>query len=313
MADYKALRGFTIQTVAGDPSNLILGQVWYDSAAKKVQGAKLAAGAWASGTSAPTARESGGGAGIQTAALLFGGTPSPAGDVTEEYDGSSWTAGGDLNTGGYDMAGFGTQTAAFAINRYPANAAVETYDGSSWTEGPSINTARDQATGYGTTTAGLISGGRPNRDIAEQWNGSAWSEVGDLNTGRSYVGGFGTSAAANMVGPNVHESWDDSSWTETTDLNTTRNSNAGSGTQTAGITFGGLLPPATRAGQTETWDGSAWTEEGDLSTGRSRPGASTAAPNVSSLCMSGYAGTAATANAEEWTGAAAAAVTFTSS
>ena len=38
MADYKAIRGFTIHTVDGDPSNLVAGQVWYNSSSKKVKG-----------------------------------------------------------------------------------------------------------------------------------------------------------------------------------------------------------------------------------------------------------------------------------
>ena len=49
MTTYKGIRGLTIQTVAGDPSVLAVGDIWYDSVAKKIQGAKLAVGAWASG------------------------------------------------------------------------------------------------------------------------------------------------------------------------------------------------------------------------------------------------------------------------
>ena len=45
MTTYKAIRGLTIQTVAGDPGTLIAGQVWYDNVARKIQGAKLEAGA----------------------------------------------------------------------------------------------------------------------------------------------------------------------------------------------------------------------------------------------------------------------------
>ena len=42
MTTYKGIKGLSIQTVAGDPSNLETGMIWYDSVAKKVQGAKLA-------------------------------------------------------------------------------------------------------------------------------------------------------------------------------------------------------------------------------------------------------------------------------
>jgi hypothetical protein len=46
-----------------------------------------------------TARQCLAGAGTQTAALAFGGGASPptnTTDATEEYDGSAWTAGGNL-------------------------------------------------------------------------------------------------------------------------------------------------------------------------------------------------------------------------
>jgi hypothetical protein len=54
--------------------------------------------------------------------------------ATEEYDGSSWTAGGNLGTARQGLAGAGTQTAglAFGGNPPPApvfNAATEEYDG----------------------------------------------------------------------------------------------------------------------------------------------------------------------------------------
>ena len=39
MADYKAIKGWTIQTVSSDPSNLIAGQVWYNSTLGKIKAA----------------------------------------------------------------------------------------------------------------------------------------------------------------------------------------------------------------------------------------------------------------------------------
>jgi hypothetical protein len=58
------------------------------------------------------------GAGIQTAALAFGGrntTPAVTG-ATESYDGNSWTTSpGSLNTARQTLAGAGTQTAALAF------------------------------------------------------------------------------------------------------------------------------------------------------------------------------------------------------
>ena len=56
MTTYKGIRGLTIRTIAGDPDPLLAGDIWYDSVAKKVQGAKKPAGAWASGGNLNTAR-----------------------------------------------------------------------------------------------------------------------------------------------------------------------------------------------------------------------------------------------------------------
>ena len=58
-----------------------------------------------------TKRNSLAGAGTQTAGLGFGGYPSPTG-ATEEYDGSTWTAGGCMGTAQYYGGGAGTQGAA---------------------------------------------------------------------------------------------------------------------------------------------------------------------------------------------------------
>ena len=73
MADYKAIRGYAIQTVDGDPSNIALGQVWYNSSAKKVKVGKTQAAAWSSATALPAATNNQAGFGTTTAAVLRGG------------------------------------------------------------------------------------------------------------------------------------------------------------------------------------------------------------------------------------------------
>ena len=53
---------------------------------------------WASGGNLNTGRNGSGGAGIQTASLVFGGGTPDATGATEQYDGSAWTEVNDLNT-----------------------------------------------------------------------------------------------------------------------------------------------------------------------------------------------------------------------
>jgi hypothetical protein len=97
MADYKGIQGFAIQNLTSDPT-ADEGQVWYNSTTNIFkETAATTAGAWASATSMGTARHGLAGAGIQTAALAFGGTP-PVTAATEEYDGSTWANPTGLNT-----------------------------------------------------------------------------------------------------------------------------------------------------------------------------------------------------------------------
>ena len=102
-----------------------------------------------------------------TAGLVYGGgLPGSPGksSATEEYDGTSWTNGGDLSLERKVAASSvnGTQTASYVTTGGSPpglTAATEQYDGSSWTSGGSAITAREQAMGGGTLTAGLLSGG----------------------------------------------------------------------------------------------------------------------------------------------------------
>ena len=73
-----------------------------------------------------TARYALGSAGTQTAGLAFGGSPA----ATEHYDGSVWTAGGNLATGRGFLGGAGTQTAGLAFGGMsPVTNATEEYTG----------------------------------------------------------------------------------------------------------------------------------------------------------------------------------------
>jgi hypothetical protein len=78
-----------------------------------------------------TARNNLGGAGIQTAALAFGGNLVPPNTgATEEYDGTSWTTMQSLVTARTNLAGAGTQPAALAFGgRTPTTAATEEWTG----------------------------------------------------------------------------------------------------------------------------------------------------------------------------------------
>ena len=72
MTTYKGIKGLSLQTVAGDPSNLAVGDIWYDSVARKIQGAGLSTAAWASGGNLNTGRHASSGFGTLTAGGAVG-------------------------------------------------------------------------------------------------------------------------------------------------------------------------------------------------------------------------------------------------
>ncbi len=338
MAEYKALRGLKIRKIDGDASPLIAGDIWYNSSAKKIRGAKLPAGSWATGgdmtRGSTSGRQSASGAGPSTAAIAAGGYYPLGSALTETYDGSSWTEVGDLGTTRWNIAMAGTQTATLAAAgqragpQAPPNMTndVEEYNGTSWTEVTNLDTNRGNCNGCGTQTAALAIGGNfgkilsPNwQEFAgvEQYDGTNWTEIADINTARVNGAYFqkGTVTAAIIAsgapGPQaLVETFDGSSWTEVGDINTARNYPGGFGNQTSAVLFGGDTPTPTIQTTTEQWDGTSWTETTDIPTAtQSIKGAGTSSTGIA---YGGATATARVAETYEWEQAITAS-SFTSS
>ena len=253
---------------------------------------------WTGGGNMGQSRGVFGSAGLQDAALAFGGQGGGAPPATnfnwnntEEYDGSAWTAGGNLGAAKYANAGSGIQTAALNYGgslRPTKTGVTESYDGSAWSTSPaSLATARAQLGGAGANSnSALAFGGTPPVTAAtEEYNFSAqvitpaaWSSGGNLNTGRTGLGGAGSQTAALAFGgvvatpatpsnpyKNESEEYNGTSWTEGNNLNQARSGISGGGTQTAAIGAGGL--PANGVSNTansEEYDGTSWAEGNNL-------------------------------------------------
>jgi hypothetical protein len=289
MATYREIKGLRVPYLSSDlPSasaSTQEAQVWYNSSTGKLR-TFVAYDTWATTSPINTGRNTSVAGGTQTAGLVAMGTPFL--NSTEEYNGSGWSSGGNINTAREEGGSGGsvhTQTAAIIFaGRTPPSTAVaiaETYDGSSWTEIADLNTARrSQLGGAGSTTACIAFGGNnpdPVGDQTESWNGTAWTEVADMNEPVSVGGGSAGSSStsafcAGGYGPPslpqarlaTVEEWDGSSWTETADLNTARYELAGAGTTTAAVYFGGNNPSPAKVAITESFDGTSWTETADL-------------------------------------------------
>ena len=286
MSTYKGIQGFGIQNRSSDPTTFITGQVWYNSTDQvfkvTISGTDVP-DSWATGGNLATARRGLGGSGTPTASLAFGGQIAPpTGPVvtsTEEYNGSSWTAGGAMGTGRYNLASAvkGTQTSSLAFGgaQYPASppslVLTEEYDGSSWTAGGALNTGTQSLGGAGTQTAGLafggfgVNGGSPfdGNNNTEEYNGTSWTVGNVMSQIRMQNCGTGLQTAAIAVGGydrgtstalTVCEEYDGTNWsTAPGALNVAKYQNTAAGTQTTAITAGGSGPNVT-----QLYDGTSW-------------------------------------------------------
>ena len=100
MATYEEIYGKRVKDFDSDPTldSSYEGQVWYNSATGALKSV-VAFESVSAGSNLNSARNGAAGAGSQTAALSLGGDISPPiTNLTEEYNGSGWSAGGALNT-----------------------------------------------------------------------------------------------------------------------------------------------------------------------------------------------------------------------
>jgi hypothetical protein len=172
----------------------------------------------------------------------------------EEYNGTSWTAGGNLTAPRFGLGGCaGTQTSAliFGGRTVPDVGVLFSssfeYNGTAWTAGGSLGTAREGLAGSGTQTLALGAGGN-TPGSTEEYDGTSWTAGGNMNTGRGRLGGAGTQTASlafgGYQGPGAYaltELYDGSTWTNGGNLLSAKNSLPpfSASSQTAGITMGG--------------------------------------------------------------------------
>jgi len=138
MTTYKEIKGTQIEVLESDPSNPVEGQVWYNSTSNVLKGsAATTVGAWATGGALNTARQGLRGSGIQTAALAVGGQGGgPTNElqqITELYNGSSWTEVNNPNLARSFAGASGTQTSTLYFGgSAPTTAATESWNGTNW-------------------------------------------------------------------------------------------------------------------------------------------------------------------------------------
>jgi hypothetical protein len=316
MADYKGIKGFKVTSIAGDPTNKVVGDVYYDTTANALKFVGAAAGVWASGTAMSTSRKNSGGSGTKTATLIWG-TDGPAPVIaanakkTELWNGTAWTEMNDLNNARYGLGSAGqVQSASFSAGGSKPSepqAKCETWDGTNWTEIADLNTARYSLKGgAGTSSLGLIAGGgSPYTGATEEWNGTSWSELTALTVARGdpRVSGATTSAVICTGGysdpatyNDICETWNGTSWTEENDMTYSAYSQGGSGTTASALRWAGQALPASVA-TTIKWNGTVWAADSDLGAATINVGCS----SQSATAALSTGGTTDGTAVEEWT------------
>jgi len=202
------------------------------------------------------------GAGTQTSALGMGGRAYPpyvpssvATDVTQEYDGSTWTAGGNLNVARWKPSSAGIQTAALCFTGGGGPGPLSTseaYDGTSWTTTSPTNIAVGNGAGGGLQTSAIRCGGLVTttyQSTSEEYDGSVWTSTSPINEARYdlQVGATNSDLAWNSGGYNstpstvaTTEEWDGTGWSTTSPMAQVRGNFNGTGPGDSGIVTGGF-------------------------------------------------------------------------
>ena len=256
------------------------GNIWFDGT--NVKYSTLGARTWSSITSLITARQTVGGFGCDsdtaTVAAGYDGTGVPSGWVsqTEEYNGSSWSTGGNMTQGRSGVVAVGSQNSGLigtgtAYPTAPTCNCTEEYNGSSWSSGGNLITGRYSGGGAGTQNAAITVGGYAGgaSTLTEEYNGTSWASGGNMPSGFYYNATSGTqNATLNWGGttgppsyPNnkVSYEYNGSSWTTGPNFITTRTrvAGVGAGTQNSSLAYGGGYAPSFSTA-TEEYDGTSW-------------------------------------------------------
>ena len=138
---------------------------------------------------------------------------------------------------------------------------------------------------------------------------ATWASGGALNTARTIGGGFGltipTAVCAGGYNPGgwkaLVEEYNGSAFTEVNDMPTAIDDMGSGGSLTAGIIFGGEVPPSgSTTNKNFGYDGTNWTELTNLNTARRAIGG--AGVQTSALAFGGQEPGSASAKTESWDG-----------
>ena len=258
MSTYKAIKGQNIRVVSSDPSNLALGDIWYNSTSNLLKVVAQQA-SWSLTGDISTGRCMCFTGGTKDAGWIAGGRPGNQ-TVSQDWDGTSFAVGNSLNTGANSggKAGLYNSGLRAAGNGTGAGTTSEEYDGTTWTAGGTIPTSGlPRSRTYGCAGSGLqdaawvASGGpggegTPGWTTAFKYDGTSWSSTGATQSIRWVAAACGTESAGLFYGGYNYasastntEHYNGSVFSEENNMPSGRNTWGGAGTQSAAGGAGG--------------------------------------------------------------------------
>ena len=278
-------------TVAGNPATPVDANCWYNSTANTFRGyVTVPLNAWAATTSLPAGREflGGGSFGSVSSAMVIAGRDSSGNRTqdTSKYNGTSWSAGGNVSTVRSAAAHTGTASSAIAAGGFDSGGSImaiaDTYNGTTWSAVSSLASAKAYAAMSGTSSSAAIIyawyNGAALQTTTESWNGSSWASGATFPAAIATSGGCGSTTAALSAGGATNTGWtaattavylyNGSSWSSSTSLPAARANFMASGTTTSAMAYGGVSMPYAASLSAYKFDGSAWSTTGSLAIDR---------------------------------------------
>ena len=272
--------------IRSDDPTLSEGLMWYNTTANALKVARQVA-AFSSGgaLSAGTKYGGMGDCGTVSSALASGGhTGSGYSNRTEEYNGSTWSSGGNYFNSSSGQAACGAAlTAVIAGGGYTGSLLDECgeYNGTAWTEGNDFSTARSLFAMFGIQTAAVGSGGTGHSgsgswiQTTEEYDGTNWSSGGNQSAPNPDCNGAGTLTAGFVVGGGgtsmntKTQEYNGTAFTTVNDCNTGTMDTHVFGTQTDARMCAGYNADASdELSRTETYDGTSWSTDVSMSAER---------------------------------------------
>ena len=196
---------------------------------------------WSATNDLSVNRNMGGGGGNSSSAMCFGGTYSQLAS-TDTFNGTSWSAGGNLAEG---IRGFNGDAAnndsAFSVGGYNGSGNTTTtqkYASGVWSSVTSIGSSSLQGDhgGCGTQISFLSATVSTSSGTIDFWNGTAWATTGNTVGGRRGIyggnGGKAFKTSGDDVGNTTSEYYNGTSWASQGTLETHVRSPIGAGGNT---------------------------------------------------------------------------------